>query len=65
MVHRDPDNPLKFAIVERFLNKESQKYHLSVSLAVVVVLREKSQEGQTLLTLPWLLRTLIIRTHTG
>ncbi|CUA68376.1 hypothetical protein RSOLAG22IIIB_07891 [Rhizoctonia solani] len=28
LVHRDPKDPLKFAIVERFLNEDSQKYHL-------------------------------------
>ncbi|KAM0753233.1 hypothetical protein T439DRAFT_323870 [Meredithblackwellia eburnea MCA 4105] len=28
MVHRDPKDPLKFAIVERFENEASQKYHL-------------------------------------
>ncbi|CUA71820.1 ATP phosphoribosyltransferase [Rhizoctonia solani] len=28
LVHRDPKDPLKFAIVERFLNEGSQKYHL-------------------------------------
>jgi quinol monooxygenase YgiN len=27
-VHRDPVNPLKFAIVERFESEASQKYHL-------------------------------------
>ncbi|QRV91851.1 ATP phosphoribosyltransferase [Ceratobasidium sp. AG-Ba] len=28
LVHRDPKDPLKFAIVERLLNEDSQKYHL-------------------------------------
>ena len=28
LVHRDPKNPLKFAIVERFESEASQKYHL-------------------------------------
>ncbi|CAE6532539.1 unnamed protein product [Rhizoctonia solani] len=28
LVHRDPKDPLKFAIVERFMNEDSQKYHL-------------------------------------
>ncbi len=28
LVHRDPKDPLKFAIVERFENEASQKYHL-------------------------------------
>ncbi|KAH7333002.1 hypothetical protein B0J17DRAFT_677195 [Rhizoctonia solani] len=28
LVHRDPKDALKFAIIERFLNEDSQKYHL-------------------------------------
>ncbi|KAL8293776.1 hypothetical protein RQP46_000477 [Phenoliferia psychrophenolica] len=28
MVHRDPKDPLKFAIIERFVSEASQKYHL-------------------------------------
>lgn len=28
MVHQDPKEPTKFAIVERFENEASQKYHL-------------------------------------
>lgn len=30
LVHRDPKDKLKFAIVERFVDEESQKYHLEV-----------------------------------
>ncbi|KAJ7292586.1 hypothetical protein C8J57DRAFT_1266422 [Mycena rebaudengoi] len=29
LVHRDPKEPRKFAIVERFLNESSQQYHLN------------------------------------
>lgn len=28
--HSDPKDPLKFAIVERFVNEASQTYHLNV-----------------------------------